>query len=73
VVAVSRGESPNVVARDTTSLSGLATLQLAPGRYTVTLERIPGPYQLAPGEPAEQDVVLTPNVATGIRFRVVRQ
>jgi hypothetical protein len=73
VVAVSRGGSPNVVARDTTSLSGLATLQLSPGRYTVTLERIPGPFELAPGEPAEQEVVLTPNTATGIRFRLVRQ
>ena len=73
VVAVSRGGSPNVVARDTTSLSGLATLQLAPGRYSVTLERIPGPYELAPGEPAQQEVVLTPNTATGIRFRLVRQ
>ena len=69
VFYVSRGS--NLVAVDSTSASGVGSVQLAPGRYSVRLVAFPTTYQLAPGETDTRAVVVTPNTQIGVGFSLV--
>jgi len=72
VFSVTHGNSPNVVARDSTTATGWVALTLQPGQYTVKLDLIPPGYHLAPGEPQSKDAVLTPGNQFIVNWRLER-